>query len=1003
MATHQQLTTQARYVLVIIPILLLALLMGISYPILANIMHDASKQLTRQHAIQVNLDFHRHMTPHMELARQVGRSYTTARWLHDIENPWYMEQAFQNIAQFHSHNPQASLFFTAYGCETTFAFANYDPEVALSEQVVRATLADLEFTQWFDTTMGPGPLIHLNIRNYQHALETPFFINHRVYYQGEPVGTASVGLPLYQLMGLMFSDLPSDTLVHLVNREGLIQMDSRYLGYANSALPVQHLQAYDPLVLDKALALAKGLQQAGATPALHSLFPLDVEVGEAFQIDSDDFDFAIVVPLADTDWMTVLLSNPQSPLAGQLFLPLFMVMVVAVFSIAVFGSAALNRKILVPFEALLQSVTHLTQLTDTQEQASVRITGSSRNDEIGSLARHIEDMVASLHLANADTHRVQVLEASNQAKSRFLARMSHEIRTPISAILGISEAQLKRTDLDNYSKDALHKIYTSGTLLLGIINDILDLSRIEHGDLPIIEGKYQVASLINDIMQRHAGVALTKGLSLDVAVSPDIPAYLVGDMLRIQQLMNNILSNAFKYTVVGGVTVSFGVVEGVTADTTHLKIWVKDTGIGMTDEQVSAIFDEYARFSEREYRNIEGAGLGMSIVHHLLELMDGEIDIRSQVDQGTTVAFMVPQKIASTDKLGLTTAHNLEQFKDTQSNNPKLPQFTLTLMPQGRVLVVDDLDVNLYVVQELLAPYQLKVIDSARSGQAAINLIQAGNHYDIVFMDYMMPGLDGIETLNQLRAMGYDKPVVALTANAMVGEQDNFLNQGFDDFLSKPIQTRKLNKVLERFILKGGADQRHVDTAPAPTANQADRDLALRHKIINEFHKHQTNVVQEIQQALANQDHKTAHLLIHSLKGVAALLHEQNLTQFAANLELAIRNGDLPQGAQLDKLQGLLSDALARLQAELPEPVVAAPYGPLRNTAELLPLLEQLTPLLAIGSTEAIAMVDTLQNYPITAALCQALEAFEFEAAAQALANLQQSLSAQAASVKEVD
>ena len=423
-----------------------------------------------------------------------------------------------------------------------------------------------------------------------------------------------------------------------------------------------------------------------------------------------------------------------------------------------------------------------------------------RNITIVSLALAVI-LSAVLWIITTEKNR---LDTENQAKTKFLATVSHEIRTPMNAILGITEIQLQNKSLQEETKEALSKIYNSGNLLLDIINDILDFSKIEAKKLELIPVKYEVKDLINDVAQLNKIRYEDKPVEFKLDISGSIPSSLIGDDLRIKQILNNILSNAFKYTSKGEVSMSVNAeyaARGVSTSMT-LVFRISDTGQGMTQEQIYKIFDDYSRFNIESNRTTQGTGLGMSITQNLVQMMDGSISVESVPNKGTTVTVRLPQRnigFTASGIMGKKTTENLEQFRISSASQAEKIQIARDPMPYGKVLIVDDVETNLYVAKGFMTPYDLSV-ETASSGFETIEKIKAGNKYDIIFLDHMMPKMDGIETLKKIREMGYNHPVIALTANALVGQEEIFLDSGFDRFISKPIDTRQLNTVLNELI-----------------------------------------------------------------------------------------------------------------------------------------------------------------------------------------------------------
>ena len=390
-------------------------------------------------------------------------------------------------------------------------------------------------------------------------------------------------------------------------------------------------------------------------------------------------------------------------------------------------------------------------------------------------------------------------DAANKAKSSFLANMSHEIRTPMNAILGVTEILLHNDQLPNEIAEGLDKIYNSCDLLLGIINDILDFSKIEAGKLDIVPAKYKIASLINDSIQLNVMRIESKPIELELNIDDNIPARLVGDELRIKQIMNNLLSNAFKYTDAGRVTLSISFKPLENKDEIMLIISVQDTGHGMTKEQLDRLFTEYSRFHHKINRSVEGTGLGLSITLNLIKLMGGNINVESESGKGSLFTVEFPQMKIDSDILGSDVAESLRQFRLKRLEYKKRSQIARDPMPYGTTLVVDDVETNLFIAEGLMKLYKLQ-IETVKNGKDAIKKIKDGKVYDVLFMDHMMPDMDGIEAVKHIRDLGYNSPIVALTANAVSGQADMFLKNGFDNFISKPIDVRQLNAVLNKYV-----------------------------------------------------------------------------------------------------------------------------------------------------------------------------------------------------------
>lgn len=391
--------------------------------------------------------------------------------------------------------------------------------------------------------------------------------------------------------------------------------------------------------------------------------------------------------------------------------------------------------------------------------------------------------------------KVQLVESKNEAKSIFLARMSHEIRTPINAVLGMNKMIIRETDDDNIREYA-EDVESAAQALLGIVNEILDLSKIESGKMSLVEGEYDVSSMLYDISNMIAVRAETKQLDFIVNVDESIPSVLYGDDVKLRQILTNILSNAVKYTNEGLVTMAV-LCERASDELVKLTFKIKDTGIGIKEEDMPKLFEAFERIDEGRNRAIEGTGLGMSITVQFLKLMNSTLNVESRYGEGSTFSFTVEQRIVNDTPIGdFAEKFRLRRQKYVQKSD---------VNTSGRkVLLVDDNNVNRRVFASLLKHTGIQVVE-ASGGKEALSLVTK-EHYDIIFLDHMMPEMDGIETLKMMKELDENAnknastPVIALTANAISGAKDYYMTEGFDGYMSKPIEPDKLDKLIKQYI-----------------------------------------------------------------------------------------------------------------------------------------------------------------------------------------------------------
>ncbi|MCL2088609.1 MAG: ATP-binding protein [Oscillospiraceae bacterium] len=488
----------------------------------------------------------------------------------------------------------------------------------------------------------------------------------------------------------------------------------------------------------------------------------------------------------------------------------------------------------------------------------------------------------------------ELAEQHSRYKSLFLAHMSHEIRTPLNAVLGIAEIQLQSPNMPPEAEDSFAQIYDSSSLLLNIINDILDLSKIEAGHLELSLAPYDIPSLIYDTTQLNYLRFESKPINFVVKINQNTPLDLHGDELRIKQILSNLLSNAFKYTEKGEVELSVYSKEADSGDDSDVTLVfrVSDTGYGMTAEQIEKLFDNYTRFHLHTKRTVAGAGLGMGITRYLVGLMNGEITVESEPDKGSVFTVRIPQKRIGTNICGSEFGDGMNSLlynlRSRSMDKIKNKQFIREHMPYGRVLLVDDVGSNLYVAKGMLMPYGLE-IETATKGRDAVAKIADGNEYDIIFMDHMMPEMDGIEAVKLIREMGYNRTIVALTANVIIGQSEVFLQNGFDGFLPKPIDSRQLNTILNEYIRDKHPDKK---TVKRPKAASVLPDV----KAV--FIKDAKNTVEIISRvydgviAGGESEIKQYITAVHGIKNALAVINESRLSSLAYKLEQAAISRD---------------------------------------------------------------------------------------------------------------
>lgn len=532
-------------------------------------------------------------------------------------------------------------------------------------------------------------------------------------------------------------------------------------------------------------------------------------------------------------------------------------------------------------------------------------------------------------------HAQREAEIANHSKSNFLANMSHEIRTPINTVLGMDEMILRETREDN-TRSLAQDIRTSTESLLEIVNEILDFSRIESGKMELMADDYELCDVLHDTVTVFGLRAKEKGLYLHIHVDEKLPAMYRGDSLRLRQIINNIMSNAIKYTREGGI--NFSVTGHQEEDSEVLHFEIEDTGAGIREEDLHRLFEAFERIDEKTNRNIEGTGLGMAITANLLHMMDSNLQVRSVYGQGSTFYFDLKQRVKDWTPIG----HF--QVKDKKNADNSREQHFTFLAPNVHVLLVDDNAMNRKVFCKLLKHTQIQ-IDEVDNGFTCLEMVKK-RHYDIIFLDHMMPELDGVETFSYMQSMQEnrckDTPVIVLTANAIIGAKEQYMQIGFTDYLSKPIDSHRLENLIveqlalhnihvEPIELSGNnlevyGEKNHEALQELPQVEGFDWEYGLLHFLnaqmlwesVEDFYNGCESAVAELdllyQDISGPKGIDAYRIKVHALKSNLALIGAMQASALAGILEYAARDG---KEERLRHLHGVLMEEVEACRQNL--------------------------------------------------------------------------------------
>jgi len=793
------------------------------------------------------------------------------------------------------------------------------------------------------------------------------WINQKVINDGRTVGIFRSALQFDDIFNDLFGHYDSRSVQgFIIDHRGIIQLDSN--------VPTSNVKNLNEYYLrdERHILTINSYEEFISSINRHQRNPV-IFYGrtepEVIRLPNSDYQYLSIAPVPNTNWLIVTFFSPDALFDVMSLLPPISVVVLAFIIFAVVNSILIRRFLFKPLNELAHSV-------EVSDRNDSDIYGTDRNDEIGDLARttqevwgRLNDMAVTLQAA------VEEAEAASQSKSAFLAHMSHEIRTPMNSIIGFSELA-RDNDLPTKVDDYLKSILENSEWLLQIINDILDISKIESGKLELENIPFDLKDMFNSCRTIILPKAMEKGLTMHYYAEPSIGKRIFGDPTRLRQVLVNLLSNAVKFTSSGMIKMN-AVVQDMDDSSVTMCFEIKDSGIGISPEQIEKIFDPFMQAESGITRKFGGSGLGLAISKNIVEMMGSRLSIDSTPGVGSKFSFEI--------------TFDAEDVYDEASLADKIifdelekPEF------DGEILLCEDNAMNQQVICEHLARVGLKTV-IAQNGQIGVDMVknrinEKRKMFDLVFMDIHMPVMDGLEASTIIHELLPDLPIVAMTANMMANDRELYEKSGMSGYVGKPFTSQELWRCL----------MKHFEPLNWKTEDESFHKHAenkLRQKLINHFVENNNDKIKEITAAIDDNDLVLAHRLVHTLKSNAGQLRKTLLQRAALEVEEGLENGSnrvTPQ--QLETLEMELNAVLAELTPLVKETPASDVPTAVLDTAVTQKLLDVLEAMLKDHDSDCISYIDDLRTVPGSEKLRKQIENFDFEIALDSLLELRKDL-----------
>ena len=950
-----------------ISILLIALILFVTVIVSAILIIDftdtASFDYVRFYTAESVEIFSSHVNRGLIMVQHISQSGKIIEWFADEENEVKKAAALQEMIPYAEMLQISRLHFAVAGSLNEY-FLERDTivdEIKPYDVLNSSSLYD----QWFFSTISSLSDYTLRVDACKVNDDYRLWISHRVVKDGVTVGVISSAMSVDALYFDLFDNYDTKNVKgYIIDHRGIIQIDSSLpnMGHFNGSYVGRETHISD---INDYNAFISALSRYQRHPGIF----IGRQEPEVIRLSVGDYRYLSIAPVPNTNWLMITFFSSDAVFNIMRVFPTLVVIVLAFTLVVALNSILIRRMLFKPLGELSISVS-------SSGSDNIDIYGVDRDDEIGELARNTQEVWSRLNdMALSLKESAEEAKAASLSKSSFLAQMSHEIRTPMNSIVGFSELALDN-DLPPKVEDYLKNIMSNSEWLLQIINNILDITKIESGKIELENIPFDLGGLFNSCRAIILPKAMDKGLTMFFYAEPSIGKKTYGDPTRLRQVLVNLLSNAVKFTNTGMIKMrSF--VKDVKDDSVSMTFEIMDSGIGIAPEQIEKIFEQFTQAESGTTRKFGGSGLGLTITKNLVELMGGTLHIESTPGVGSKFSFDLT--FDAVDEEGAKELAGKVIFNELEK-----PEF------EGEVLLCEDNVMNQQVICEHLARVGLKTV-IAQNGQIGVDLIknrinEGRDLFDLIFMDMHMPVMDGLEATAIINKLNTGIPIIAMTANIMTEDRDIYEKYGMSGFVGKPFTSQELWRCLMGYFKPHSWQSEEK-------IHQKQADEELQRKLVRRFIETNENKYHEIIESLSSGNIELAHRLAHTLKSNAGQLGKVILQRAAGVVEAQLKNGEnLVTPEQMLNLKTELNAVLIAITPFASADPLSDPDAEMLDPESALDLLNELEPLLRDNDSDCVTYIPNLRGIKGSEDLIKHIDYFDFKPALESLSKLRDNL-----------